>query len=71
MSLADFDMGRQQVAGRSGGRLLNVQCEGERKTGVGLKVRGAGMGHGPVSEGLDRGGGERKPVSKKWEPQKD
>lgn len=37
----------------------------ERKKGVGLKVRGAGRGHGLVPGGLGRDGGERKPVSEK------
>lgn len=40
----------------------------KRKKGVGLKVSGAGRGHGLVPGGLDRGGGERKPVSEKQEP---
>lgn len=70
MSLDDFDKKRKPVAGRSGGRLLNVQCEGERKKGLGMKVRGAGRGHGPLPGGLDRADGERKPAAEKWEPQR-
>lgn len=51
MSLEDFDKAREQVAGRSGGRLSNGQCEGERKKEVRPEVGDAGSCHDPSPGG--------------------